>query len=169
MRCPTKLFAGRKTCQNRITLHNAMKFDNGKCHSRPCPFSGHKATEKNTAVLIMSIRTRHNKQEIHQRTQQDSFSMYDLRQCEQGSEQWADWVTYRKTSNISATLVCNKKNCRSLRCSWSITCRHCSNYIFILDSTHCFNGLGKDNCNEIWETFKFWDLVWLILVVLRYM
>ena len=26
-------------------------------------------------------------------------------------------------------------NCRSLRCSWSIACRRCSNYIFILHST----------------------------------
>ena len=41
----------------------------------------------------------------------------------------------------------------------------CSNYIFILDLTHAFNGLGKDNCKTRWETFKFWDLVWLILQV----
>ena len=29
----------------------------------------------------------------------------------------------------------------SLRCSWSIACRGCSNYIFILDFTPGFNGL----------------------------
>ena len=37
-------------------------------------------------------------------------------------------------------------NCWSLRCSWSIACRRCSNYIFILDLTPGFNGLGKGNC-----------------------
>ena len=36
-------------------------------------------------------------------------------------------------------------NCWSLRCSWSIACRRCSNYIFILDLTHGFNEMGKDN------------------------
>ena len=49
-------------------------------------------------------------------------------------------------------------------CSWSITCRRCSNYIFILDLTPGFNGLGKDNCKTKWETFGFCDLVCLILV-----
>ena len=33
-----------------------------------------------------------------------------------------------------------------LRWSWSIACRHCSNYIFILDLTPSFNELGKDSC-----------------------
>ena len=32
-----------------------------------------------------------------------------------------------------------------------------------------FNGLGKDHCKRRQETFKFWDLVRLILEVLRYM
>ena len=31
-----------------------------------------------------------------------------------------------------------------VRCSWSIACRRCSNYIFIVDLTPGFNGLGKD-------------------------
>ena len=39
-------------------------------------------------------------------------------------------------------------NCWSLRCNWRITCRRCPKYIFILDLTHGFNGLGKDNCNS---------------------
>ena len=58
-----------------------------------------------------------------------------------------DWCTqtYCQTSNISCTLVGNK-NCWSLRCRWSIACRRCSNYIFIIDLTPGFNGLGKDNC-----------------------
>ena len=37
-------------------------------------------------------------------------------------------------------------NCLSLRCSWSIACWCCSNYIFITYLTASFNGLGKDNC-----------------------
>ena len=59
-------------------------------------------------------------------------------------------------------------NCWSLRCSWSIACRRCSNYIFILDLTPAFNGLGKDNYKTRRETFKFWDWEHLILEVLRY-
>ena len=41
-------------------------------------------------------------------------------------------------------------NCRSLRCSWSIACRRCSNYIFILDLTPGFKGLAKDDFNIFW-------------------
>ena len=41
---------------------------------------------------------------------------------------------YRQVANIRRTLV-GQWNCRSLRCSWSITCRRCSNYVFILDLT----------------------------------
>ena len=59
-------------------------------------------------------------------------------------------------------------NCWSLRCSWSIACRRCSNYIFILNLTPGFNGLGKDNYKVRRETFKFGDLVHLILETLRY-
>ena len=75
---------------------------------------------------------------------------------------------YCKTSNISYTLLSRHLNCWSLRCSWSIACRRCSNYIFILDLTPSFNGLGKDNCKTRPEIFKFWDLVCLILEVWRY-
>ena len=54
-------------------------------------------------------------------------------------------------------------NCWWLRCSWSITCLHCSNYIFILNLTPSFNGLmSKDNCKTRQEIFKFWDLVCLL-------
>ena len=59
-------------------------------------------------------------------------------------------------------------NCWSLRCSWSIACRRCSNYIFILDLTPGFNILCKDNCKQRQGAFKFWDLVWLILEILWY-
>ena len=53
----------------------------------------------------------------------------------------------------------NHYNCWSLRCSWSIACRYCSNYIFILGLTPGFNGLGKVNCKTKRETSKFWNLV----------
>ena len=75
--------------------------------------------------------------------------------------------SYRQVSYIRRTLVDNKIF-RSLRCSRSIACRRCSNYIFILDLTPDFIGLGKDNCTASRETFKFGDLVRLILEILRY-
>ena len=56
-----------------------------------------------------------------------------------------------------------QQNCWSLRCSWSIACRCCSNYIFILDLTPGFNGLGKGNCKTRRETLTFGDLVRFIL------
>ena len=59
-------------------------------------------------------------------------------------------------------------NCWSLRCSWSIACRCYSNYIFILHLTLGFNILRKDNCRPRRETFKFWDLVCLVLESLQY-
>ena len=59
-------------------------------------------------------------------------------------------------------------NCWLLRCSWSIACRRCSNYIFILHMTLGFNVLHKNNCKPRRETFQFWDLVRLILEILRY-
>ena len=58
--------------------------------------------------------------------------------------------------------------CWSFRCSWSIACRRCSNYILILDLTLAINGLGKDNCKTRRQTFKFWDLVRLVLGIWRY-
>ena len=59
-------------------------------------------------------------------------------------------------------------NCWSLRCSWSIACRRCSNYIFILHWTLSFNLLDKDNCKPRWETLKVWNLARLIWETLRY-
>ena len=64
------------------------------------------------------------------------------------------WRYYRKTSNIS--------------CSWSIVCRRCSSYIFILDLIPVFNGLGKYNCKTRRETFKSKNLVRLLLEDIRY-
>ena len=65
---------------------------------------------------------------------------------------------YRKTSNISRTLIGNKI---------VDNYRRCSNYIFILNFTPGFNGLSEDNCKRIQETFEFWNLVRLIQEVLR--
>ena len=63
--------------------------------------------------------------------------------------------------------ICNviTETCWSLRCSWSIACRRCSNYIFIFDLTLGFNRLRKGNCKARWETFKVWDLVHCILEI----
>ena len=61
-----------------------------------------------------------------------------------------------------------QKNCRSLRCSWSIACRRCSNFIFILDLTSGFRGSGKDRHKTGRESFKGWDLVRLILKTWRW-
>ena len=58
-------------------------------------------------------------------------------------------------------------NCRSLRCSWSIACRRCSNNILILDLIHGFNRLCEDNCKVGRESLKFWNFVRLILETLR--
>ena len=44
-----------------------------------------------------------------------------------------------------------------------------SNYIFILDLTPGFIGLGEYNCTTSRETSKFGDLVRLILEILRYL
>ena len=41
-------------------------------------------------------------------------------------------------------------------------------YIFILDLTPGFIGLGKYNCTTRQETYQFGDLVRLILDILRY-
>ena len=59
-------------------------------------------------------------------------------------------------------------DCWSLRCSWSIVCRRCSNYIFILNLTPGFNGLGKGNYKMRRDAFNFLDLVRLILDTLLY-
>ena len=48
-------------------------------------------------------------------------------------------------------------NCRSLRWSWSIACRRCSDYIFMIDLKPGFDWLGKDNGNMRRESFQFWD------------
>ena len=61
--------------------------------------------------------------------------------------------SYRKISNIRCTLG-NKIVDHALRCSWSIACWRCSNYIFILDLTSGFKGFGKDSRKTLRESFK---------------
>ena len=70
--------------------------------------------------------------------------------------------------SLKITVNNRQLNGWSLRCSWSIGCRRCSNHIFILHLTRGLNILHKDNCKPRRETFKFWDLVHLILEILRY-
>ena len=82
-----------------------------------------------------------------------------------GINQAFDGITYnkvyRQTSNIRRTFI-GQYTCWSLRCSWSIACRPCSSYIFILDLTHGSNGLGKGNYKTRRKTFKCYDLGRLI-------
>ena len=73
-----------------------------------------------------------------------------------------------QTSNITCTFDGNKI-VGSLRCIWSIAYRCCSTYIFILDLTPGFNILGGGNRKTRQESFRFWDLVCLILAILQYM
>ena len=76
-------------------------------------------------------------------------------------------LIYRQTSNIRRAWVGNS-NCWSLRYSWSITCRHCSNYMFIFNLIPGVNGLAKCNCKTRQHSLKDLDLVQLILEILRY-
>ena len=62
---------------------------------------------------------------------------------------------YRQVSNLRRTLVGN-----------NIFDHSNAVYIFILDLTPGFIGLGKDNCTTRRETFKFGDLMRLILQIL---
>ena len=75
-------------------------------------------------------------------------------------------INYRKTSNIIRTLEGNKIVDNS-DVVGAAPVGAAPNYIFVLSLTPGFNGLSEDNCKRIQETFKFWDLVWLMLEVLR--
>ena len=72
--------------------------------------------------------------------------------CNDGSN-WPRIHLHRQTSDISRISVGNKladhANC------WSIACRCCSNYIFILVLTPGSDRLGKENCKTRREPFKF--------------
>ena len=77
-------------------------------------------------------------------------------------------VNLSQTSNIRGTLVGNKIADHSDVIGASPG-RRCSNYIFILDLTPGFSGLGKDNCKTRRETGNLGELVRLMLEIWRYM
>ena len=67
-------------------------------------------------------------------------------------------------SNLSyKTHLSRQQHSWSLKRSWSIDCQRCTNCICILDLTAGFTVSGKDNRKTGRESFKFWDLVRLIL------
>ena len=57
-------------------------------------------------------------------------------------------LNYRRVSNTRRILVGNKIVDHS-GCSWSIACRRCSNYIFILDITSGLKGFGIDGRKRV--------------------
>ena len=80
---------------------------------------------------------------------------------------WLHCNGYRQVSNIRRILVGNKIVDHSDIVGASPVGAAPTNYIFILDLTPGFVGLGKDNNKTRRETFKFGDLVRLILEILR--
>ena len=83
---------------------------------------------------------------------------------------WSNIVCFWKIpSSLQYKMHLSRQlSCWSLGCSWSIACRRCTNYIFIVHLTLGFNILRKDNCKPRWETFKFEHLVHLVLEILWY-
>ena len=73
---------------------------------------------------------------------------------------------YRQVSNISHTLASNKFVDHSDVVGASPVGRRCPNCIFFLDLTPGFIGLGKDNFKTRQGTFKFDDLVRIVLKML---
>ena len=73
------------------------------------------------------------------------------------------WQYCHQTSDIKCILEGNKIVDHSDAIE-SIAWWSCSNYIFILELTPGFNGLGKDNCKTRWETILK-DLVHFMLEV----
>ena len=52
-------------------------------------------------------------------------------------------------------------NCWLLRCSWSIACRCCSNYIFILNLTRGFNGpMATARRDDNHSSFRIWCVLY---------
>ena len=76
------------------------------------------------------------------------------------------YSSYRQVSHINRTLVGNKQVDHSYLVG--AACRSCSSYIFNLDLTPGFDGLGTDNCKTILETLKVLGIGRLILEVWRY-
>ena len=82
------------------------------------------------------------------------------------SSQHSVFIDKTQISNTSCTLAGN--TIVDHWCRRNSACRRCSNYIFILDLTPGFNGLGKHNCKTRWVTFQFWGLVHFILEIWWY-
>ena len=90
----------------------------------------------------------------------DLYMMINIFFTKEGYHKKILLQNYCQTSNnTSCTFVGNKI---------VDLCRCYSNYIFILDLTPGFIGMGNDNCKKRWESFKFCDLVQLILEILQY-
>ena len=106
----------------------------------------------------------HNNKKVHIYVSSKQLAHSRQNISASGNEGYWAMKAYFQTSNIKQHLS-RQWNCWSLRCSWNIGCQRCSNYIFILDLTNDFNGLGRDNCKMRRETFKCCDLVRLILEV----
>ena len=84
---------------------------------------------------------------------------------------WMQGVTVisRKISCSWAPRLQNSRN--SWAKNWGLTCDHniSNSAIYMTAIYRDYTVLGKDNCQTRQETFMFWDLVCLILEVLRYM
>ena len=78
--------------------------------------------------------------------------------CKEPGHLWAKYSSTVKYNN-NKSHTSRQYNCWWLRCSLSIACRRCSNYIFILYLRPDFNRLGKDKCKTRRESFKFGDLM----------
>ena len=91
------------------------------------------------------------------------YSTFLLRKYRLWRVIWS-YPQYCQTSNVRCTLIGNKIVDHS-DVVGALPVGAAPKYIFILNLTLGFNGLGKDSCKTRWETFKFWDLMWLILEI----
>ena len=104
-------------------------------------------------------------QKIRKKTFQSHvyYSTFLLRKYRFWRVIWS-YPQYCQTSNVRCTLIGNKIVDHS-DVVGALPVGAAPKYIFILNLTFGFNGLDKDSCKTRWETFKFWDLMWLILKI----
>ena len=95
-----------------------------------------------------------------------SFSPFYKHTCCKNFLSFVIYV-YRQVPNTYKVHFSKQLNCWLLRCSWSITSLHCSNYAVFLHLTPGFNILHKENCKPRWEAFELCDSVHLILEILQ--
>ena len=93
------------------------------------------------------------------------FIIFILCMFHQASSCWIilGHFNYHQVSDIRH--FSRQLKCWSLRCSWSIAYRRCSNYIFILHLAPIY--CAKTTASQD-EKRKLWDLVRLIFEILRY-